>query len=68
MLDEKPVNYYLRDIDTLLLLKKMYGGNGVKKIGIENDTEVLGKFFQDIQQGIQLLTMLTEDQWQHLTS
>ena len=70
LLVEKPVNYYLYlcDRDPLLLLKKIYGGNGVKKIDIENDTEVLGKFFQDVQQSIQLLTMLTEDQWQHLTS
>ena len=70
LLVEKPVNYYLYlcDRDTLLLLKKIYGGNGVKKIDIENDNEVLVKFFQDVQQGIQLLTMLTKDQSQHLTS
>ena len=64
----KPMNYFLRDRDTLLLLKKIYGGETVTKADIENENDILIKFFGDVQKGVHLLAPLTEDQWHHLSS
>mmetsp|Transcript_22019 Transcript_22019/g.47867 ORF Transcript_22019/g.47867 Transcript_22019/m.47867 type:complete len:269 (-) Transcript_22019:158-964(-) len=62
----QPVNYYLRTKDTLLLLKKVYGSEGITKTEIIEDYDVLDKFFGEVQKGIDLLKPLSEDQWQHL--
>lgn len=63
-----PVNHYLRNRDTILLLKKVYGTEGVTKSDVESDEDVLIKFFGDVDTGRQLLSNLTEDQWENISS
>lgn len=64
----RPVNYYIRMRDTLLLLKKVYGGQGVTKADIEQDEDVLTQFFGTVDKGRRVLGQLNEIQWQHLQS
>ena len=61
-----PVNYYLRNRDTLLLLKKVYGSEGITKSEIIEDHDILIKFFGEVQTGIDFLGPLSEDQWQNI--
>ena len=58
----KPINYFLHDRDTLLLLKKNHGGKTITKSDIKNDNDILDKFFGGVQRGLHLLEPLTEDQ------
>ena len=52
----KPVNYYLRTKDTLLLLKKVYGTvEGITKSDIEQDHTVLENFFGSSKRGQEIL-------------
>ena len=64
---QKPVNYYLRTKDTLLLLKKVYGTvEGITKSDIEHDHTVLENFFGTAKLGQEILGTLSEVQWANL--
>ena len=67
-LNPHPVNYYIRDRDTLLLLKKVYGGEGITKAELANDHDLLVKFFGDVKTGHKFLDPLDEEQWKNLAS
>ena len=54
----KPINYFLRDRDTLLLFKEKYGGKSITKADIENGSDILHNFFGIVQKGLHLLELL----------
>ena len=66
--EKLPVNYIIRDRDTLKLLKKIYGRKGVKKSDIEEDTDLLIRFFGSVKEGHHYLSILTDTQWEFLDS
>ena len=66
--EKLPVNHIIRDRDALKLLKKIYGRKGVKKSDIEEDTDLLIRFFGSVKEGHHYLSILTDTQWEFLDS
>lgn len=67
-LQPRPVNYYIRVRDTLLLLRKVYGGKTIEKTDIEQDEEILTQYFGTVEKGRNILGQLDELQWKQLTT
>jgi len=57
----EPVNYYIRDKDTVLVLSKIY--TGFTKYELENDSDVMTEFFGSLENGRRILADYTEEEY-----
>jgi len=57
----EPVNYYLRDKDTVLVLSKVY--TGFTKYELENDSDIMTEFFASLENGQRILANYTEEDY-----
>lgn len=60
-----PVNYYYRDLDTVLILSKVY--SGYTKTDLENNDLILEQFFGNVETGHQILSGFTDEDYSALS-
>ena len=56
-----PVNYYIQDKDTVLVLSKVY--TGFTKYEVENDSDIMTEFFGSLENGQRILANYTEEDY-----
>ncbi len=60
-----PVNYYFREDDCIALLKDVYNDPRLTKADIESDDDIMEAFFGTAENGRQIMSRLTEDDWKN---
>ena len=58
-----PVNHYFRDDDCITLLKEVYSDPDLTKTDIELDEDIMTAFFGTLENGHQVMSHLTEEDW-----